>query len=353
MIPLLLALPFAAAAILSVPRLARVRGWLDLAIGLFGLAIVFGCVWVSPAPLPFLRLDRFGLFAAGLVIVAALGVGRGDGYVPKYLTLAGMLLAVLAAHPLLRVAALVLSTVAALEPHVRTGRHRVALAGGGLGLLLFGAILPVAPLAAGCSVLGLAALAVAAPALLPVLPLLASHYAGPELVALGLVAVGGCGMGPVLWPTQPSYVPWIAMGQAGAVALAFGLGVPQATFAALVLSALLVLSQAARNLAADDGLAALVASAGLAGLPPFGVFPGIALVLAAVAGLSPWLLPPLMVGVAVLGWVSIRGLPPPRLAASDRWSAAWIPLVAVLVIGWCMPDAVAAWLHAAAMEAHG
>jgi hypothetical protein len=352
MIPILLALPFAGAAILALPRLAWVSVWVDLAIGLFGLAIVFGCVWASPAPLPLLRLDRFGLFAAGLVLVAALGAGRGDGYVAKHIALGGMLLAVLAAHPLILVAALALSAVAALEPHVRTGRYRVPLAGGGLGLLLFGTILPVSPLAAGCAVLGLAVLAVAAPTLLPVLPLLAARYAGPELVALGLVAVGGCGIAAALRPARQSYIPWIALGQAGVVAVAFGLTVPQATFAALVLLALLVLSQAARNLATGDGLAALVASAGLAGLPPFGVFPGMALVVVAVAGSSIWLLPPLLAGIAMLGWASIRHLPPPRLVASDRWSAAWIPLVAVLLIGWCMPDALAAWLHAAATDVH-
>jgi hydrogenase-4 component F len=198
----------------------------------------------------------------------------------------------------------------------------------------------------------LAALAVVAPALLPVLPLLAARYAGPELVALGLLAVVGCGMVLLLWPARRSYASWIALGQAGVVAVAFGLPGPDAIFAGLVLLALLVLSQAARNRVAGDGLAALVASAGLAGLPPFGVFPGIALVLTAVAGASPWLLPPLLVGVAVLGWASIRDLPPPRLVVSDRWSAAWIPLLAGLLIGWCMPGAVAIWLHAAAMGVH-
>ncbi len=332
---------------------ARIAAWMDLAVGSAGLAIVFGCVWISPAPMPLLRLDRFGLFAAGLVVVAGLGDRRGDGYLAKYLMLAGMVLAALAAHPLLRIAALALSTAAALEPHVRTGWYRVPFAASGLALLLFGAIVPVSPVAPGCTVLGLAALAVAVPALLPVLPLLAARYAGPELVAVGLVAVMGCGGWTILRPARRSYVPWIALGQAGVVVLAFGLTGSQATFAGLVLSALLVLSQVARNLATGDGLAALLASAGLAGLPPFGMFPGIAMVLAAVAGSSPWLLAPLLAGVAALGFASIRGLPPPRPAAADRWSAAWVPLLAVLLIGWCMPDSVAAWLHAAAMEAHG
>ena len=353
MIPLLLALPFVAAGILAMPGFSRMSAWVDVTAGLFGLAIVLSFVWLPPAPLPLLRLDRFGLFAAGLVIVATLGAGRGDGYVTKYLALGGMLPAVLAAHPLLQVAALTLSAGAALTPFVRTGWYRVPLAGAGLGLLLFGSILPMSPIASGCALLGMATLGVAAPVLLPVLPLLALRHAGPELVALGLAAVLGCGGGLVLWPVRRSYVPWLALGQAGVVAVAFGLAVPQAIFAGLVLLTLLVLSQAARHLAAGDGLAGSIASAGLAGLPPFGVFPGVALTLAAVAGLSPWLLPPLLAGLAALGWASIRVLPPPRLAASDRWSAAWLPLLAALLIGWCMPEAVAAWLHGAAMDVRG
>lgn len=352
-VALLLGVPFLAAAVLSVPQPAGTRFWVDLAAGILVLAMAVSPIWLPSEAIPLLRHDRLGTFAAILVAVASIAARPDGALVSKHLTLGGLLLAVLSANPLLTDAALALAVAAALAPRIGAGWYRVPLAGAGLGLLLFGSILPSAPFASGCALLGLATLAVAAPVLLPILPLLALRHAGPELVALGLVSVVGCGVGLLLWPSPRSYVPWIALGQAGVVGAVFGLQSPDATFVGLVLAMLLVLSQAARALAAGEGLTPLLSSAGLAGLPPFGVFPGLALAIAAVAKQAPWLLLALLPGLAALGWASIVRLPAPRIAASDRLSLAWIPLAAAALIGWFLPGPVAAWLHALATEPFG
>lgn len=355
MIPIafLLGVPLLAAVVLSVTQPAGTRFWLDIGAGLVVLATAIGLIWASAEAIPLLRHDRLGIFAAILVATASVASRPLGTLVAKHLTLGGMLLAALSAHPLLTEAGLALAAAAALMPHIGAGWHRVPLAGAGLGLLLFGSILPPASLASGCALLGLATLAVAIPALLPVLPLLALRYAGPELVALGSVSVVACGVGLWLWPIQKTRLTWIAMGQAGVIGVAFGLASPDATFAGLVLAMLLVLSQAARAWAEGDGLAHLLSAAGLTGLPPFGVFPGLALAIAAVAKLAPWLLVALLPGIAAMGWASIRRLPAPRAVADDRWSAAWLPLAAAALIGWFMPDPVTAWLHALALELRG
>jgi hydrogenase-4 component F len=114
-----------------------------------------------------------------------------------------------------------------------------------------------------------------------------------------------------------------------------------------------VSAQAVHVLAKGDGLAPLLASAGLAGLPPFGVFPGMALAILAVARQAPWILMALLPGLAALGWAAIVRLPTPRIAPSDRWSPAWIPMAAALLLGFCMPGPIAEWLRALAREVAG
>jgi len=349
----LLGLPLLAAAVLSVRLPAWVRIWIDCSTGALVLVVALGLIWLPPDPMPLLRHDGLAVFGAILVAAAAVTPRSFDAPVARHLALGGMLLAAISAEPLLTDAALAGATAAALAPCLRSGWHRVPLAGAGLGLLLFGSILPPAPVASGCALLGLAALAVAAPVLLPVLPLLALWFAGPELVALALASVVGCGLGVSLWRGAAVRLPLIALGQAGAIGVAFGLRTPDATFAGLMLAILLVLNEAARTLAKRGGLVGLLAAAGSGGLPPFGLFPGLALVILAVAQHAPWLLLALLPGLAALGWAVVVRLPSPVFAPSDRWSAAWIPLAAALLVGWFLPEPVAGWLRALVMEMPG
>ncbi len=348
--PILLMIPFLAAAALAIPQPARVRFWVDLGAVVATLMVALSLPWQNAESVPLLRHDRLGMFAAIVVALAAVAPRFGRTRIAGQIALGGMLLAGLSGHALLTVAALALAAAVALVPHIRAGWYRVPLCGAGLGLLLFGSILPAAPLASGCALLGLAALAVAVPELLPLLPFLALRFAGAELVGVGLAGMLGCAMGVLLWPSDKNRLSWIAFGQAGVIALAFGLRSPDAIFAGVLLAVLLVLSQAARELAKGQGLAGLLASAGLAGLPPFGVFPGLALVILATARQAPWLLVGVLPALAAMGWAVVARMPTPRIGATDRWSAAWVPLALALLVGFALPGPVTAWLHVLARE---
>jgi hypothetical protein len=307
--------------------------------------------------MPLLRQDRLGAFAAIVVALAAVAPAVGampaDRRIGRQISLGGMLLAAVSAHPLLTAAGLTLATTAALAPDVRAAWYRVPLAGAALGLVLFGSVLPGAPLTAGCGLLGLAALAVAAPVLLPLLPLLALRFAGPELIAVGLAAALACGGAVVLWPSDKTRMAWIAAGQAAIVGVVFGMLSSDSVFTGLFLAVLLVLAQATQQLAKGSGLTGLLASAGSAGLPPVGVFPGLALTILVAGNERPWLLVPLLAAWAAMGWAAVARLPMPRVEASDRWSAAWVPLALALLMGFVLPSPVLAWLHALARDVVG
>jgi hydrogenase-4 component F len=112
----------------------------------------------------------------------------------------------------------------------------------------------------------------------------------------------------------------------------------------------LALTQSALLLSREGGLDRLVAMAGLAGVPPFGLFPGLALILAAAAARSPWLLLPLGAGVAGIAGAVLTHLPARRPAPAAALPLAWLPLALLLLLGFAMPDPVLAWLRTAAAE---
>ena len=136
------------------------------------------------------------------------------------------------------------------------------------------------------------------------------------------------------------------LGQGAAAAAAFGLGGPEATFAGLVQVILLVLASAAADLAARPGAERAIVAAGLAGLPPFGCFPGLALIVLATAHRLPWLLLPLGAGLGMIGWATILQLPPPRWTGPLTLAPVWIPLGLALLVGWFLPAGAADWLRA-------
>jgi hypothetical protein len=90
----------------------------------------------------------------------------------------------------------------------------------------------------------------------------------------------------------------------------------------------------------------VLARAGLAGLPPLGVFPGLMLVVLAFSSHAPWLLLPL--GVAVIP-ILLAGLPARLPAVSLRTamlSAGWLPLVLAALFGFFTPTELVLWLAA-------
>jgi hypothetical protein len=85
--------------------------------------------------------------------------------------------------------------------------------------------------------------------------------------------------------------------------------------------------------------------AGLGGLPPLGVFPGLVLVVLALAAHAPWLLLPLGAALLPMVLASVpRRLPDfaPRL---ETPSIAWLPLALAVLLGYFAPDTVGHWLH--------
>ena len=363
--------PMFTAAALAIPGSDRARRWVDAVGTWLALAAALVMPWWT---LPFLGTDRFSAFAAIVVAAAAIapGVAESDTFdrIARQIVLAGMLLAAVGGHPVIMDAGLALAVAAGLARRLPVVWYRVPLAGAALGLVLFGSILPPSHLTSGCAVLGLAALAVAVPALLPLVPLLALRFAGAELMALGGVGLAVCAVlsaktvmvregGPPTTLSRsalqgvggPSARNWLALGHAAAIALAFGLRTPEAVFAGLILSLLAVFGQSAAELAKGQGVSASVTAAARAGLPPFGVFPGLALLVLAVGRQSPWLLAIVLPALATLGWSAIVRLTPPRIVAADRWAAAWVPVVLALLVGFCLPDICTAWLRALATEA--
>ena len=349
---ILLCLPFLAAAALTVPQPAAVRRWVDRGSVLAVLALSLCLPWQAGQPHSVLPLDPRATLIAILVALGACAarVRTSRLHAAHQAMLGGMLLAALSGEPLVTVAGLAIATTAAIA-HDRPARwHRVPLAGAGLGLLLFGTVTGPSQLAAGCALLGLAALAVAVPEALVVLLAAAISLgkpAGPVLIAVGLLGLLACAGILLARPNQRNHLRLVILGQSGVVAVAFGLGSTGAMFAGLVLLILLIVSQAALSLARVDGLDVLVAAAGLAGVPPFGVFPGVALVLIAAGGQAPWLLAPLLAGLGALGWSVARRLPSPRFIAArpDRVSPAWVLIALALSIGFFLPAPAADWLR--------
>jgi hydrogenase-4 component F len=166
----------------------------------------------------------------------------------------------------------------------------------------------------------------------------------------------------------------VGLGQLGVVAFAFGLGTGAATFAGVLHLTLLTLLRAAlaqgvwravqlRGGAALGGLLAnhralaLTLAAGLlglAGLPPFGLFTSLFLVVMETARQAPLLLLPLLFGLAACAWALAarmvalcrhpaapdHGPAPPPIALVP----AWLHLAAVAVLGLAMPQGMVDWL---------
>ena len=341
------------------PTLAAWLKLVDFAACLLLLLLSCALPWLGALPGPW-RLDPFGILAAILVSLVAAslrwpGPGRGGPVrLGGCIIAAGALLAVLAGTlPLVWIG---LAIAASGAVAAASARHR-RLAGLGLGFALFGSLtLPAEPLpAAAVLLVGLACLGSLTPEFSALAALLVLRLRGllvgvpdtagldPLLLAAGglalLVAVGG-----LATARADRRLPAFAMlGQTGVAVFALGVDTPEATFAAVLQVTLLALTRLALELAPAAGLPRMAALAGLAGLPPFGLFPSLALLLAATASGSPGLLLPLTAGLAALAWLVLRQLPagPYRV----RPELAWLPLAALLLFGFAMPGPLDASLR--------
>ena len=306
--------------------------------------------WFGTLPWPF-RADAQGLFAAILIsaVVTLLrwpSLTAGQPVPTGVMLLIGALLAVLAAAPGLAWIGLAVCIAAVA---LNAPRRNQRLAGLALGLTLLGfTLLPAAPLVAeaglmaGFACLALLGAELASLGVLLVLRLPMAPHAGdldPLLLAAGLAAMLA-GAAPLLVRMSPGRTaPLAALGQAGAVVFALGLNTPAGHFAAVVQCLLLVLTRAGIAASGGTGWPRLAAMAGLAGVPPFGVFAGLLLILSATAARAPLLLVPFLAGWAGIAWPLLRDLPP--AAGKFRPDLAWLPLALALLFGLAMPAPLA------------
>jgi hypothetical protein len=246
---------------------------------------------------------------------------------------------------------------AALFPSARRAGDGLLLGSCGAGLALFGLVtlpLSASPLPWFALFAGYAAMAAAVPELGAVVAILAlrlemAHRLPPQagvlLIAVAIAGLLTC-VALLLFRRGRPPASLLQLAQASIAAVLLGLDNAASRFAALVLLVLLILSAAASRLAPPGSGAGAAARAGLGGVPPFGVFPGLLLALLAIGGQSPWLLAPVGSAIAVTAGVSLRHVLPAWVAA-DRACPAWIPLVLALAFGFFTPDSLVGWLRAA------
>lgn len=197
---------------------------------------------------------------------------------------------------------------------------------------------------------------------------------GPPLLALGLLSLLLAALALRRQRDPEKFLAVAAGGQAGVVAFAFGLGGGAAIFAGvlhLILLTLLrpVLAQGFGRAIQLKGGAALGGLVGphralgltlaaglvaLAGVPPFGLFTSLFLIVMETSRQAPWLAVPLVAGLAGCAFavaarlVSLcRDAPTPDVGPAPPPAAflpAWLHLAVIAVLGLAMPAAAVDWL---------
>jgi hydrogenase-4 component F len=196
---------------------------------------------------------------------------------------------------------------------------------------------------------------------------------GPALLALGLLSLLLAAVALRRQATGQGFLAAAGLGQVGVVAFAFGLGGGAATFAGMLHLTVLTLTRAALamgfaraaqlkgggdlgGLLAGHRALALTLVAGLlalAGLPPFGLFTSLFLVVLETTRQAPWLVAPLVLGLAGCAWaLGARAVALCRHPATPDMGAApppgallpaWLHLAVVAVLGLAMPGPVVDW----------
>ena len=351
------------------------NSWVDAMACSVVLALICLLAWLVPLQWATLHVDAFGTTMVLLVAIAATAASWAERLQTsdtrpagvRFVAVLGVALAVFIDDPVQSWLALVIATVAAasfsLPRRTEAWRH-LCLGSLGLGIALSGTIATAGASAAApvCTVVGLGMVACLAPELtLAAVAMIVRHlYPATEhaplealLLVAGLAALVITGCGTLRWGKRLSLVSLTSFGQAGVALFAFGLGTPAAHVAALTNLVLLSLTESGLLLAGEGSFAQLAATAGLAGVPPFGTFPGLALVIAETAARLPWMLLPFATALSLFVWsiltrlpalAPVRGLPPtPRPTPY-----AWGPLVLALLVGFAMPQPIFAWLQSAA-----
>jgi hypothetical protein len=352
-----LALPLPLAAGLLVPHRERRRPahgshGIDLALA---LAILLATLLVPLDPTASMFAPLLGL--DGVLRSWARTKRQALSLVQRGLALLTSLFAVLAvcsANPIMAWLALLACIATSLSPTLTRRRDEALLCVLGAGVALFGltlfdfALIDFAGagpslLAVFCVFVGFGAIGAVVPDLAPVLVILILRLANQAPWFLAAQALG-ISMSVIMLLTcavllrgRP-IVSLLQQAQASIAALAISLGEPDGRFAGLVLLVLLILSRSAAR--ATGGPASGLAIAGLGGVPPLGVFPGLVLVMLAVTRQSALLL--LVVTVASVP-IFLASLP--RRLPSLSASIGWLPMGLALLTGYLAPDGLVRWWH--------
>lgn len=345
------------------------NSWFDAIACSVVLALTGLLPWLVPLQWATMHVDAFAATMVLLVAIAATAASwahrlHTSGTRPagvRFIVLFGAALAVLLDEPVQSWLALVVATIAAaslsLPRRTEAWRH-LRLGSLGLGIALSGTIASAGACASVCAVVGLGMVACLAPELtLAAVAMIVRHLrpltehapVEPLLMVAGIAAIIVTACGRLLWGKRLPLVSLSCLGQAGIALFAFGLGTPAAHVAALTNLILLGLTESGLLLAGEGSLAELAATAGLAGVPPFGTFPGLVLVIAETAARLPWMLLPFATALGLFVWSILTRLPALAPARGrPRASYAWAPLVLALLVGFAMPQPVFAWLQSAA-----
>jgi hypothetical protein len=365
---LILPLPLVAGLMVSPRAIAGGRwmplgsvaraGWIELG----GVAALFLAALTIP-------LDALASVFAPLIafdgMVRAWLARRPDASAPaerlaSLLKLGCILLAVGTTDPVLAWVAILAAAAAAVLPGKKPGSlqcrqyDRLALACVGAGLALYGLLtLPAEVpgtgyfgLFAGSAILAAAVPDLAIPLLVLILRLAdrSEWPAAAGSLGAGVAVIGLLACSAVLLRRRRDLPDILLLAQASIAALAIATLQPDGRFAAVVLLVLLSLTRTAARAASEP--AGALAVAGLAGIPPLGVFPGLVLAVLAVSSHAPWLLVPLGIGLMP---VLRAGLP--RRLPVVSWRAAvlsvgWLPLALAALFGFFAPADLVRWLSA-------
>ncbi len=276
-------------------------------------------------------------------------------------TLLGLVAAVASTAPIASVLGLALAAAATRLPTARRRPDGLLLAMCGTGLALFGLLTarggqPAVSFAMLFLGLGATTAVAADIGAISGILLLRLSVQGPwpteaatALTVIAALGLAACTLALLAAP-RPARVSLLRLGQLALVAAALSLNDDAGRLAAVFLLILGMLTDMAVRLAAPDrGLATTISSAGLAGIPPLGIFPAVAMLIVAVAGRAPWLLLPMG---ACLAAMAGAGLPPRLHAAAARLtvpSLAWAPLGLALAFGYAAPAGLIRWLTAMTM----
>jgi hypothetical protein len=354
---LFLPLPLVASLIIPAltqrqDRAAAWAGWLDL-----GLALAV-CAATLIVPLDSLASVFAPLLGLDGVLRAFQRRRRQAMSLPArglaLLTSLCLILAVCPPNPIIAWLAVLAAVMSSQLPVLTRSWDDAVLAFLGAGIALFGLLaLSAAPWLLGyfCLFAGSLMIAAVVPDLAVVLVILLLRVANlapwppaAEALAtcLALAALLVCAA-MLLRPSRRPKLTLLLLSQAAIAALAIGAGQADGRFAALMLLVLLILTRSAARITV--GPVAAVARAALGGLLPWGVFPGLVLVVLAITGHAAWLLLPLGAAAFPIVLASL----PHRLPTWSRKAAipsiGWLPLGLALLAGYATPDAFVRWCH--------